>query len=71
LSAGLKDVIDGNPLEHHPRKTPGVAVKEHGPIPGDSPIFKLVIRNDWFCAAREHTARTQIDLGYLLGGPPG
>lgn len=38
--------------------------------PADPPKFELGIRNDWYCSAYERTARTKIDMGYLLGAPP-
>ena len=38
---------------------------------GEPPTFKLTVRNDWFCSAVEYTARTKIEMGYLIGAASG
>jgi hypothetical protein len=45
-------------------------MREQGFTPGDPPTFRLHLRGDWFCSAREPTAKIQIEMGYLLGRPP-
>ena len=45
-------------------------LKDEGYKPADPPRFKLGIRNDWYCSAYELTARTKIDMGFLMGRPP-
>lgn len=45
-------------------------LREQGFTPGDPPTFRLHVRGDWFCTAREATAKIQIEMGYLLGLSP-
>ena len=35
-------------------------------VAGEPPAFRLTVRNDWFCAAAEYTARIKIEMGYLI-----
>lgn len=41
-------------------------LQREGYTTAQPPTFKLVVRNDWYCSAVEHTARTKIDMGYLF-----
>lgn len=45
-------------------------MREQGFSPGVPPTFRLHVRSDWFCSAREPTAKIQIEMGYLVGRPP-